>query len=843
MARNKIDYGIDLGTTNSAIARMEDGAPVIKKTDTLKDTMPSCVGFNKKKSTQAGDTAWNILKSDKLRAMRDWNNSSYNTFIEFKRTMGTDKSFHSSYLNDSFDSEQLSAEILKKLKSLITDDEFRSIVITVPAKFDIRQKDATYRAAKLAGFQHCELLQEPIAASMAYGLDSKNKDGYWLVFDFGGGTFDAALLKVEDGIMKVMDTDGDNYLGGKNLDLAMVDEIIIPYFEQEYSVESILADEDKSQILQEAMKYFAEEAKIQLSFNTEAHILSDLGDIPGEDDEGEEFELDITITQDDLRKVVAPIFQRAIDITKKLIVRNNLSGDKLDALILVGGPTFSPILREMLGNQIKQPDVSIDPMTAVARGAALYASTLDVSDDIKESSRDKTKIQLEVKYESSTVEQEEWISVKFLRDKTEGMVPEKLYVEIERGDKAWSSGKIAINEIGEIIEAKLNEGKPNLFKIFVYDEMGNRVPSEPDSFTIIQGSKIGRATLPYFIGVEIKRRQDSKLIFQSLTGLAVNQPLPAKGTINGLKTQKQLRPGIGTDFIKIPIYQADHGADGSRAIYNEHVYDVMITGDDIPNLLPEGSLVDLTLTTDKSGRVEKAEAFFPYLEHSAEIPIPEGRMKEVDAVFLENEINKAKSTLSQIGNNGHSDIVKIDEIEEEVSYLEKRLNQGRNDYDRKKEVLDNLRKSLRKIDELSEATEWPKLESELKDEFGKLEKANGELGNEVTTKQVNELRQQIDQVIREKDIKAGQAALEEVLGLYFSLTIIYQLIGIIRSFNQGFDNMDWADRSRARQLLNQGLQQIGENPTVEGLRPIVSSLYELLDDVGKESIDDSVLTM
>ena len=136
-------------------------------------------------------------------------------------------------MEKEYSSEELSAEVLKALKSYITDENIKSVVVTVPAKFTVNQKDATLRAAKLAGFEHCELLQEPIAASMAYGLDAKSKDGYWLVFDFGGGTFDAALLKVEEGIMKVIDTEGDNYFGGKNLDYAIVEEIMIPHIRKE----------------------------------------------------------------------------------------------------------------------------------------------------------------------------------------------------------------------------------------------------------------------------------------------------------------------------------------------------------------------------------------------------------------------------------------------------------------------------------------------------------------------------------------------------------------------------------------------------------------------------------
>ena len=201
MARIKIDYGIDLGTTNSAIFRMEVGEPMPIKIEGTDLTMPSCVFFSKKRSIRVGDTAYNDMKSDKRRATKTFKKTDSNTFIEFKRTMGTDKKYFSSFMNENYTSEQLSAEVLKTLKSFVTDEDFKSVVITVPAKFTINQKDATARAAKLAGFEHCELLQEPIAASMAYGLSTKQKDGFWLVFDFGGGTFDAALLKVEDGIM------------------------------------------------------------------------------------------------------------------------------------------------------------------------------------------------------------------------------------------------------------------------------------------------------------------------------------------------------------------------------------------------------------------------------------------------------------------------------------------------------------------------------------------------------------------------------------------------------------------------------------------------------------------
>jgi len=839
MARTKIDYGIDLGTTNSAISRMENGEPTIKKTDTLKDTMPSCVYINKKKAIQVGDSAYNALKRDKLKSMKGSGNFESNAFIEFKRTMGSDKSYSSSNLEKELTSEELSAEVLKTLKSFVKDENVNSIVITVPAAFKNNQKEATREAAKLAGFDHIELLQEPVAASMAYGLDSDKKDGFWLVFDFGGGTFDAALLKVEEGIMKVIDTEGDNYLGGKNLDFAIVDEIILPYIQENFAIDSILADDSKKQILRNAMKFYAEETKIKLSFNDTHNILSDLGDIPGEDDEGEEFELDITVIQTDISNVLSPVFQKAIDVSKNLLERNNLKGSSLDSLILVGGPTFSPVLRKMLETQICKPDTSADPMTVVSKGAALYASTVDVSEEVREQTRDKTKIQLEIANESSTVETEEFVPIKILADKTEGDIPEKVFAEVTRGDKAWSSGKIEINTIGEIVEIQLNEGKTNIFDVILYDDKGDVLESEPSNFSVIQGSKIGSATLAYNVGIELKDKSTGKVRFKTIKGLEKNQSIPAVGTLNGLKTQNQIRPGMDSDFIKIPVYEGDHASEGTRAIYNEHVNTIKINGLELPSLLPENSDVDLTVNIDRSEKITVI-AYFPYLDYTHEIEANSFK-ESLQTEWLENEIKKAKGSIEELNEEGSSDDSKLRKIENEIDEISKAFENNKNDVDNQKQVISNLRKSLKSIDELSETTEWPKLEEELKEEFYRLEKANTDLGNDKTNQVVNQFRSQLEEVIKTKDVKIGNVLLEKINSFFFQLTLIYQLIGLIRNFNDNFSNYHWKDSNKARQLINSGINKISENPDAEELRQILISLYSLLPQDEVPSGDNNVL--
>lgn len=838
MARTKIDYGIDLGTTNSAISRIEDGEAVIKKTDTLKDTMPSCVYINKKKAVQVGDGAYNALKRDKLSAMKNWNDSDSNSFIEFKRTMGSDKRYFSANMDREFSSEELSAEVLKTLKSFIKDESVKAVVITIPAAFKNNQKEATRQAAKLAGFDHIELLQEPVAAAMAYGLNSKSKNGFWLVFDFGGGTFDAALLKVEEGIMKVIDTEGDNYLGGKNLDMAIVDEIILPYIEANYAIDSILGDDTQKQILRNAMKFYAEETKIKLSFNETHNILSDLGDIPGEDDNGEEFELDITVTQADMQRALAPIFQKAIDIAQKLLERNNLKGGDLDSLILVGGPTFSPVLRGMLEKQICKPDTSVDPMTVVSRGAALYASTIELSETVKEQTRDRSKIQLEIGHEASTVELNEYVTLKILKDKTEGVIPAQVYAEVTRSDKAWSSGKVLINEIGEVVETQLVEGKTNAFEVTLYDGRGNLLESEPKSFTIIQGSKIGNATLAYNFGIEIKKRDTGKIAFETVKGLEKNKSFPATGTRNGLKTQKQIRPGMAADFIRIPLFEGGEGAENTRALYNDHIADIRISGADLPSLLPENSDVDLTISIDRSEKIT-VTAYFPYLDFSHEVVV-ESKTTSIDTYFLENELRKALGSIEELEDNGNNS-EKLAATKRAILTLKEELENNPNDTDTKLKVLDKLREQLKVLDEIEGATAWPTLEAELKDEFYRLEKAQKELGNDQTARAVDELRRQLDEVLRAKDEKLGHTLLEEIESLFIQLTYIYQLINVVQQHNNNFGYYNWRNPQQARQILNEGMQIIASNPTVERLHPIVRRIFDLLPDNQRPSSDDSVL--
>ena len=845
--RNKIDYGIDLGTTNSAIARMENGVPIIKKSETLKDTVPSCIHFNKKQEIIVGDIAFNQMKADNTRALKDFKKSNTNTFIEFKRTMGTTHAFKSTFMSKDFSSEELSAEVLIKLKSFIQDEKITSIVITVPAKFLNPQNEATMKAAKLAGFKHVQLLQEPVAAATSYGLRVTSKDGYWLVFDFGGGTFDAALIKSEEGILSVKDTDGDNWLGGKNLDEAIVDQLIIPNLQENYTIDSVMEDTTKKEILRNAVKPFAEEAKIQLSFKESHNILTNLGDLPFEDDNGEEPEIDVLVTQKEMKNVFAPIFQKAIDITQELLKRNNLKGSDLGALILVGGPTFSPILRRMLKEQITEKvDTSVDPMTVVAKGAALFASTISVSEEVKEENRDKTKLQLEIKYEATSVCQEELVNIKVLRDKTTGTFPNKVYAETFRYDGAWSSGKKLIGEKATLIEVLLVHGRSNSFEIKVSDEAGNRLECQPNQFSILQGigGLNGMQVLPYYIGIGKFFPSEGKDLFTPIPNLEKNKSINngLVGVINSNKTRNTIRPGVISDRIRIPIYQGDYNANGTIPILNNLIREVVITGEQLPALLPEGSDIDITVKVDSS-QVMHFTAYFPLLDHTEELEIEINQIEPPKEDELKREISKAKKTAQNI----HA----VD-IAGRLQELEAQLENEGGSADGKMKILDGLRKELLKLDGMEKTAKWPSLEKELKDAFYSLEdliekvKSNNdseEINLESIDAHLEQYRKTIEHIISNKNQKEAKELTEEIDGLDREIrnTLTQGAIDVnrLKYHDREFDHLKWKDKNKARQLVNQGLRLIAEGQNNK-LRPVLIQIWELRidpeDEIPKETL-------
>lgn len=334
-----IIIGIDLGTTTSAVCVLENGRPeVIPSRDQGKRIIDSIVSVNDINESY-------IVGS---RAKREVNKSK--VAKEVKRDMGTTNLFQLG--KNTLSPEEVSAEILKELKSYAEDylgEEVTEAIITVPAMFESPQKSATIEAGRLAGLKVERLINEPTAAALAYGFENMRKEEKILVYDFGGGTFDVTILDFDEGILDVLGTDGDSYLGGKN-----IDKILLKYLAHETGVD--IKSEDKELKL----TYACEEAKKELSYSTEAHII-----VP-------EYNIDFVITRSKLEELIGDRVNYSIGLLHKAMSKAKLDMDEIDVVLPVGGTTRIPLiqqkLKEIFGNKVKKFK---DPQEVVAMGAAI----------------------------------------------------------------------------------------------------------------------------------------------------------------------------------------------------------------------------------------------------------------------------------------------------------------------------------------------------------------------------------------------------------------------------------------------------------------------------------------
>ena len=570
MASDRINYGIDLGMTNSVISRMQQGNPVMIKSKGVfqLDTTPSAVAIVKKHTKieiRVGAMVKPILDRDRKRALSKGRDQR-NVFVEFKRTMGSDHRYVPDVAPDrSYTSEQLSSEVLKELRSYVTDEDVHAAIVTIPASFTVPQQQATLRAAELAGLRQCSLLQEPVAAAMAYGLNHNHQGTEkWLVFDFGGGTFDAAFALVDDGEITIKDTEGDNHLGGRDLDYAVVDEILLDEVARDFDIRGFFAkDPVNKRLLRDVLKIHAEETNIALSSRDSHEVCTELDD-PIELPDNQEIELDFEISRTRLRPVVTPIFQRAIDKAKVLLQRHGLSGSDLDELILVGGPTYSPILREMLTEQIRKPNTSVDPMTVVAQGAAIYGSTVILEQSAIPDSHSGSILGLAVDYEATTISPVEFVTVKY-NDSSDARRRGALEIELRATNAAvgWRTDKQPLTDQGALFELELEEGRPNVFDLVVTTERGDPVTTAPSEITIIHGTRVTGSPLPNSLGIEVWDRAYDTWVFEPLKGAERSKRLPLTGKRSGLSTDAQIRPGVSSDRLLIRIYEGGADAPGA----------------------------------------------------------------------------------------------------------------------------------------------------------------------------------------------------------------------------------------------------------------------------------------
>jgi len=370
--------GIDLGTTNSVVAVMEGGQPVVIPNQEGGRTTPSVVAFTKSGERLVGQVAKrqsvtnpeNTVYSIKRFMGRRFDEVSQEMkLVPYKVVPGDNNDARVESGGKKYSAPEISAMILGKLKEAAEaylGEKVTKAVITVPAYFNDAQRQATKDAGKIAGLEVMRIINEPTAAALAYGLDRKKNETI-AVYDFGGGTFDISILEVGDGVVEVKSTNGDTHLGGDNIDQKIIDWLITE-FKRDQGV-----DVSKDQMALQRLKEAAEKAKIELStlLETEINLPFLTADASGPK------HLAIKLTRARFEQMVADILDRSVEPCKKAMADAGLTPSNIDEVVLVGGTTRIPRVQEIVKNLFgKDPNRSVNPDEVVAVGAAVQGGVL-----------------------------------------------------------------------------------------------------------------------------------------------------------------------------------------------------------------------------------------------------------------------------------------------------------------------------------------------------------------------------------------------------------------------------------------------------------------------------------
>ena len=372
--------GIDLGTTNSAMAVMEGNEPTILVNAEGDRTTPSVEGFRKDGERVVGKAAKNQAVTNPentVSSVKRFIGRSYDETAEERKTVaynvvkGKDGRSVVDIDGKEYTPEEISAMVLQKLKA---DAEKRvgqpitEAVITVPAYFNDAQRQATKDAGKIAGLEVKRIINEPTAAALAYGLDKVNKDQKILVFDLGGGTFDVSVLELGDGVFEVLSTAGDNHLGGDDWDHRVID-----WMADKFAADNGGIDLRKDKMALQRLKEAAEKAKMELSSTTQASI--NLPFITA-DATGPKH-LDYTLTRAEFERITKDLLDRCKQPVERALKDADLGTGDIDEVILVGGSTRMPAVQQLAETMTgKKPNMSVNPDEVVAIGAAVQGGVL-----------------------------------------------------------------------------------------------------------------------------------------------------------------------------------------------------------------------------------------------------------------------------------------------------------------------------------------------------------------------------------------------------------------------------------------------------------------------------------
>ena len=588
--RATIDYGIDLGTSNSAIAVQDGASPRLLAGEDGTVLLPSAVHLRADGNVLVG-----------AEALRERLLHPKDTALEFKRQMGTTQatSFPASGLLRS--AEELSGEVLRVLARRAEQAEgqpLRAAVITVPAMFQLAQCESTRRAAALAGIEHAPLLQEPIAAAIAHAGSGFTRDGHWLVYDFGGGTFDVSLVRSRAGRLQVLDHDGDNHLGGKDFN-----RVLARWAAERVRDEGRLGEFRRTDptLSMPFSRLAAEAERVRVALSEQDQVMFEVSELSRRPD-GEPIGFSRTVDRELLESLINPIITKTTELCKTMLARNRMTGSTLKGIVLVGGPTRTPALPRIIEAQLGLDARHLmDPTTIVAAGAALFASTqkLPVALRPRVEALASDTVSLELEYESMTTNPAPLLVG---RAALAGG-PEGVTVRVCRagGDGGFDSGPVPLSsQFAFTVPLALRGGDLNVFRIEA-SRGGAPLETMPSRFSILHGMSVAKPPLSQSVGVMLA---DNSVCWYLRKGAV----LPARNTVTHA-TVEPLKRGESGDAINVPLVQGE----SDRADRNKGIGMLRIHAHDIARDLPAGTEIEVTLSIDEFSRTE-ARGYVPLLD-------------------------------------------------------------------------------------------------------------------------------------------------------------------------------------------------------------------------------------
>lgn len=530
--------GIDLGTTNSAICLYNGEQVRVLKSPEQNDVTPSAILIDRRGNKYIGKRAYDAAPG-----------SPDNAALLFKRFMGSDTKFTFRASGETKTPEECSAEVLRVLYGYLPEevrlDPTVGTVITIPAAFNQMQKNATVQAAQMAGIGKVALMQEPVAAVMSV-MRNRKTEGIFLIYDLGGGTLDVAIAESMGGQVSLLANGGIQMCGGRDIDRALFDNVVKPWLAEQFELPNNFVTDVRYKRLLRFAGWAVERAKIELSSREESTISLSEIEASTRDEAGEEIYLDIPISRETLDGLMEEKIQESVAAVRETITKAGLTPDDIEKIVFIGGPTNYKPLRDKVCLQLGiSGSTEVNPMTAVAEGASLFAESIDweKEDNSRKSSRGRKQTgipNVSFAYVARTTD----TKAKIVAQLSDESVSD-LEFQIDSIDTGWTSGRMKLLHGAELSLSLAKNGE-NRFKFYVFDSSGQAVPTSENIITITRtAATVDIIPATHSIGVAVRDANSSAQTLEWL--VRAGDALPKKGTMK-FRSAETLKAGCSNSL-------------------------------------------------------------------------------------------------------------------------------------------------------------------------------------------------------------------------------------------------------------------------------------------------------